>query len=314
MRREILTVVLLTCGEAAIARAGDSAALLTQGKLDADMGNSSAAAIAFEAVAEDSTAPSGLRWEALIRLGLVRRDMGDARAAAEAFQRVWRDYRQEQEAVAQLIQATGGAIPAPERWNAIWQKVVVKIDATKTDHPIMRVQWPGAPAGLRRYTGQNITLDLNDGNLQDIFRLFADITGLNVVVYPGTQGHVTLRFKDVPWDDALDRMLAPNGLAASLVGPVLEIGRPEDIEPPRRFDGKPIDVDFKDVDLQEGLRDIAERGGRELAAESPLTGRVTINLQGVPWDQAFDLVARLNGLAWKRDGTRMRVGRPKDLG
>jgi hypothetical protein len=314
MRREILTVVLLIWGGAAVARAGDPAALLTQGKLDADMGDGSAAAIAFEAVAEDSTAPSALRWEALIRLGLVRRDMGDAKAAAEAFHRVFRDYRQDKEAVALLVQAVGGVLPGPERWDAVWQKVVVRVDAAKTDHPMMRVEWPGVPAGLRRYTGQNITLDFKDGDLQDIFRLFADISGLNVVVYPGTRGYATLRFKDVPWDDALDRILAPNGLAASLVGPVLEIGRPEDLGPPRRFDGEPIDVDFKEVDLQEALRHIAERGGRELATESPLTGKVTFKLQGVPWDQAFDLVARLNGLAWKRDGTRMRVGRPKDLG
>ena len=33
-----------------------------------------------------------------------------------------------------------------------------------------------------------ISLDFKDGNLQDIFRLFADISGLNVVVNPGVQG------------------------------------------------------------------------------------------------------------------------------
>jgi hypothetical protein len=314
MRRELLSVVLLTWGGALVARAGNPAALLTQGKLDADIGNGSAAAAAFEAVAEDPAAPSALRWEALIRLGLVQRDAGDATGAAEAFQRVWRDYRQDKEAVALLVQAVGGVVPAPERWDAVWQKVVFKVDAAKTDHPTMRIEWPGVPAGLRRYSGDNIELHFEDGDLQDIFRLLADVSGLNVVVYPGIQGRANLRFKDVPWDEALDRILAPNGLAASLIGPVLEIGRPEDLPPHRRFVGKPIDVDFKDVELQEALRDIAKRGGRELGAGSPLTGEVTIKLQGVPWDQAFDLVARLNGLAWRQDGTRLRVGRPKDLG
>jgi len=313
MRREILAVALLTWGGGAFAHAGDAASLLTQGKLDTDMGDRSAAAIAFEAVAEDSTAPSALRWEALIRLGLVRRDAGDAKGAAAAFQRVWRDYRRDKEAVALLVQAVGGAIPGPERWGAIWQKVVVKVDAARSDHPTMRVEWPGVPAGLRRYTGQKITLDFKDGELNDIFRAFADISGLNVVVYPGIQGQITLRFKDVPWDEGLDRILAPNGLAASLVGPVLEIGRPEQLVPQRRFVGKPIDVDFKSVDLREALRHIAERGGRELTAESPLTGEVTFKLQGVPWDQAFDLVTRLNGLAWRQEGTRIRVGLPQDL-
>jgi hypothetical protein len=313
MRREILAVALLTWGAAAIAHAGDAAKLLTQGKLDADLGDRAAAAVAFETVADDSAAPASLRAEALIRLGLVRRDAGEDKAAAEAFQRVWRDYRQDKDAVALLIQAAGGAIPAPQRWDAIWQKVIIRIDAARTDRPVMRVEWPGVPAGLRRYTGQNVSLDFKDGDLQDIFRLFADVTGLNVVVYPGTRGQVTLQFKDVPWDEALDRILAPNGLAASLVGPVLEIARPEQLGSLRQFEGKPIDLDFKDVDLQEALRHIAERGGRELAVDSSLTGEVTLKLSGVPWDHAFDLVARLNGLAWKQDGTRIRVGLPRDL-
>src|SRR6185503_13277487 len=41
------------------------------------------------------------------------------------------------------------------------------------------------PSGEKVYTGHPISLDFKDGDLQDIFRLFADISGLNVVVNPG---------------------------------------------------------------------------------------------------------------------------------
>jgi hypothetical protein len=44
------------------------------------------------------------------------------------------------------------------------------------------------PSGEKVYTGHPISLDFKDGDLQDIFRLFADISGLNVVVNPGVSG------------------------------------------------------------------------------------------------------------------------------
>jgi hypothetical protein len=338
-------VVLLSLGGSVAVSAGDAATLLTQGKLDVDMGDRAAAAAAFEAVANDAGAPSSLRAEALIRLGLVRRDAGDEKRSAEAFARVWKDYRQDKDAVAQLVRALGGAVPGQERWDEIWQKVVVVIETDRTGRPSTRIEWPGVdphqrqpadPAAAHRaHTGsaagipgfeerprvreeaatsrqepgpQPITLDFMHGNLQDIFRLFADISGLNVVVHPGIKGEVSFQCKDLPWEDALDRMLAPNGLAYSLTGPVLEIARPQDLPPPRRFEGKATNVDFQEVGLREALGRIAKDGGRSLVVPPGVAGAVTFKLNGVPWDQAFDLVARLNGLTWEDEGKMIRVG------
>jgi type II secretory pathway component HofQ len=164
-----------------------------------------------------------------------------------------------------------------------------------------------APTQSHLYPGQNISLDFKDGDLNDIFRLFADITGLNVVVHPGVQGHATLKFHGIPWDDALGRILAPNGLTYVLAGPILEIGPPEQLPPPREFVGKPTEVDFRQVDLREALTRVAKAGGRTVTVPPGVAGAVTLKLWGVPWDQAFDLIARLNGLAWKDDGKTIRV-------
>jgi hypothetical protein len=80
----------------------------------------------------------------------------------------------------------------------------------------------------RSYTGHAISLDFKDGQLADVFRLFADISGLNVVVNPGIRGKVTLRFNEIPWDQALDLILMANGLTYLLEGNVLRIGRISD--------------------------------------------------------------------------------------
>lgn len=82
----------------------------------------------------------------------------------------------------------------------------------------------------RVYTGHPISLDFKDGDLQDIFRLFADISGLNVVVNPGVSGKVTLKLVELPWDQALDLILKTNGLGKTIDGNVIRIARLSDLQ------------------------------------------------------------------------------------
>jgi hypothetical protein len=307
MKPTILIVSLLSLVGASRARASDPQALLTQGKLDVDMGDTAAAAIAFEGAIADPDASSSLRGETLVRLGLVRRGSGDEKAAAEAFARAWRDHRQDKQVLALLVQALGEALPGEERWDAIWRQLVVRFDGEPSQGRSIRVEWPGVPLSKLHPHGAAISLDVKQGSLQKLFRLFADVCQLNVVVQPGVHGTVTFQAHGMPWDEALDRILPANGYAARLVGPVLEIGEPAKLPAPRRFDGAPTDIDFNEVELVDALRQVAERGGRELLAGPEVGGKLTLRLVQVPWDQAFDLIARLNGLTWQQAGTTLRV-------
>lgn len=73
------------------------------------------------------------------------------------------------------------------------------------------------------YTGELISLDFKDGDIQDIFRLFAEISGLNVVLQPGVSGRVTLKLNEVPWDQALELVLKTNKLGYIQEGNVIRI-------------------------------------------------------------------------------------------
>ncbi len=77
--------------------------------------------------------------------------------------------------------------------------------------------------GDREYTGELISLDFKDGDIQDIFRLFADISGLNIVVQPGVTGRITLVLTEVPWDQALDLILKSHRLGYVVEGSVIRI-------------------------------------------------------------------------------------------
>ncbi len=75
----------------------------------------------------------------------------------------------------------------------------------------------------------------------------------------------------------------------------------------RRYHGKPISVDFKDVDLKDFFRLIHEISGLNVVVDPDVRGTLTIVLDRVPWDQALDIVLRDNGLASELQGNVLRI-------
>jgi tetratricopeptide (TPR) repeat protein len=280
--------------------------LMAEGKTETDLGHYDVAIRALSAIVEAPEAPPALRDEALVRLGAARRAAGDFAGALESFQRVAKAPSLDAQTKALLVQALGGSLPGADRWAEIWPRVSFTVDRSLPRQPTLAVIWPDvAPA--KTYRGPPITLDLKDGELQDLFRLIADISGLNVVVHPGVHGQFEVHLHDQPWDLILDRILSANGLAYQWEDNVLRIARPEQLGPPRRFSGRRIDMKYDDTDLRKALAELAAEGGGTVALDPAIAGHLTLKLNQVRWDQAFDIVARVNGLDWAREGKTLRV-------
>ncbi|GIX22436.1 MAG: fimbrial protein [Gammaproteobacteria bacterium] len=79
------------------------------------------------------------------------------------------------------------------------------------------------------YTGERLSLNFQDIEVRSVLQLIADFTGLNVVVSDSVTGNLTLRLKNVPWDQALDIILDAKGLAKRQSGNVLLIAPTEEI-------------------------------------------------------------------------------------
>ncbi len=73
------------------------------------------------------------------------------------------------------------------------------------------------------YTGQKISLDFKDADIKNVFRLLAEVSGLNIVVTADVNRRVTLRLVEIPWDQALDLIIDTNGLGKEQVGNVVRI-------------------------------------------------------------------------------------------
>jgi len=71
---------------------------------------------------------------------------------------------------------------------------------------------PGLFNPDREYTGERLTLNFQDIDARAVLQLLADISGRNIVVSDAVTGNVTLRLQSVPWDQALDIVLATKGL------------------------------------------------------------------------------------------------------
>lgn len=86
----------------------------------------------------------------------------------------------------------------------------------------------GPPSGAARFSGEPVSLDVKDADLTDVVRTLTDGRGLSVVAPPSFRGTVTASLRDVPWDRALDLVLAGNGWAFLREGTVVRIVRRDD--------------------------------------------------------------------------------------
>jgi type IV pilus assembly protein PilQ len=69
-----------------------------------------------------------------------------------------------------------------------------------------------------------------------------------------------------------------------------------------RFPGKRISLDFQDAELSSVLRLIADVSGLNMVVGESVKAKVTLKLLNVPWDQALDLILKLNNLGQIREG------------
>lgn len=139
----------------------------------------------------------------------------------------------------------------------------------------------GTRGGLNEpapFTGEKISLDFQDADINDILRLVGEVGKVNIIAGGDVQGKVTTRMLDVPWDQALEVILKINGLAQERTGNIIRVG------PLEKFT----------AERQERLKALVS----EVAAEPLLTRIVPIN-----YAQAKELRPNLEKLLTKRGTT-----------
>ncbi len=75
----------------------------------------------------------------------------------------------------------------------------------------------------RKYTGERISLDFANADIRNILKLIGEVSKLNLVWGPEVKGTVSMRLKNVPWDQALDIVLESNDLGMIREGNIIWI-------------------------------------------------------------------------------------------
>jgi type IV pilus assembly protein PilQ len=73
------------------------------------------------------------------------------------------------------------------------------------------------------YRGKKVTIDLQDADIVNVIRLIGEVSGKNVVVAEDVKGKVTLKLKNVPWDQALDVILKTKDLGQETRGGIIRV-------------------------------------------------------------------------------------------
>ena len=132
--------------------------------------------------------------------------------------------------------------------------------------------------GERKFTGHPVSLDFQGADLRAVLRTFAEISGLNIVIDPAVQGTVDVALRDVPWDQALDIILAANKLGYIIDGTIVRIA--------------PLNV-LADEQTQR----------RKVNEEQALAGELRVLTQRLSYAKAEELQALLTKSALSQRGT-----------
>jgi len=136
----------------------------------------------------------------------------------------------------------------------------------------------GNQAGGRTYSGNPVSLDFQQADLRAVLRVFAEISGLNIVIDPAVRGTVDVALRDVPWDQALDIILRANKLGYIVDGTVVRIA--------------PL-ATLADEEAQR----------RKLADEQALAGDLKVLTRALSYARAEDLQALLTKSVLSKRGT-----------
>jgi type IV pilus assembly protein PilQ len=109
-------------------------------------------------------------------------------------------------------------------------RFVVEVKPVKED-PTRLI--PGTRPG---YQGERLSLNFQNVDVRSLLQVIADFTDLNIITSDAVAGSITLRLKDVPWDQALDIILQSKGLDMRKNGNVIIVAPREELAAKEKLD------------------------------------------------------------------------------
>ncbi len=81
----------------------------------------------------------------------------------------------------------------------------------------------------------------------------------------------------------------------------------------RQYTGEPLTLNLKDADIKDTLQKFSELTNLNIVLDPDVRGTVTVSLTDIPWDQALELILKINGLGYVLEGNVMRIASTQKL-
>ncbi|MBL1266965.1 MAG: type IV pilus secretin PilQ [Halomonas sp.] len=172
----------------------------------------------------------------------------------------------------------------------------------------------GVEANVREGGPDQVMVDLRDVAIPDSLNQVYDVTDFATPIT-----RITPRARQ----DATQLAIATQGAYAMIssqsgrtltveVQPASQEAQPSQATG-ERFTGERLSLNFQDIEVRSVLATLAEFTGLNLVASDSVTGRVTLNLNDVPWDQALELILQSQGLSSREQGNVIVVAPASEL-
>jgi len=115
--------------------------------------------------------------------------------------------------------------PMPEAEKPGWIQAMKETEAAVIREVTRPPEKPVVTEAGKTYTGERISLDFQDADIHNIFRILHEVSGKNFVIGQDVKGRVTLKLVNVPWDQVLDLILKMNTLGTVVEGNVVRIAK-----------------------------------------------------------------------------------------
>ena len=174
---------------------------------------------------------------------------------------------------------TGPAPPTAVEVGEGMEPAAAEEMAVEERVPVIEAAGPMlSPDAPKAYTGQKISLDLQEVDIRNVLRLLADVTGKNIVVEPGVSGKVTLKVDNVPWDQVLELILKINELDHVMEGNVLRIATAAKLK--AEFERKREAVEAQ-KELMAAARDLGEISTEYLQVNYADVGDISAQIDSI---------------------------------
>jgi len=161
----------------------------------------------------------------------------------------------------------------------------------------------GAESNSQAPSSRRFSLEFRDADIKDVLRLLGQENGMNILVGDEVTGKVTVSFKEVTLDQALDSIVQSFGYSYTTSDGIVVVSNKTSAKTTSEqivinVKGNLFSLDFRDAEAKDVLRLLGQKSGINIIVGDEIAGKISVSLKDVTLDQALRSVLQGFGCSY----------------